>query len=94
MLNNSLISIRKFHNKSQTELANALCVSKSYISEIESGKKKVTMNIIEKYSDYFDIPISSIMELYEIMDNKKKTPKHIKLITNLIGWIGQDEKTV
>ena len=94
MLNNSLVCIRTFHNKSQTELANAMSVSKSYISEIESGKKKVTMNIVEKYSNYFDIPASSILELYEIMDNKKKTSKHVKLITNLIKWVGQDEKEV
>lgn len=94
MLNNSLICIRTFHNKSQTELASALNISKSYVSEIESGKKKVTMNIIEKYSKYFDIPVSSIMELYEIMDNNKKTRKHVKLLANLISWIGQDEKKV
>ena len=94
MLNNSLMCIRTFHNKSQTELASALNISKSYISEIESGKKKVTLNIIEKYSEYFDIPVSSIIELYEIMDDKKKTRKHIKLIASLISWIGEDEKKV
>lgn len=90
MLNDALKSIRVFHRLSQGDLANHLSVSKSYISEIETGKKNVTINILQKYEEYFDIPASSIVELSEKMENKKKLPKHKKLILDIISWAIKD----
>lgn len=39
MINRALKTIRLYHNLKQSELADNLCISKSYLSEIESGKK-------------------------------------------------------
>jgi transcriptional regulator with XRE-family HTH domain len=36
-------------------------LSKSYLSELEAGNKKVTLEVLEKYSSAFRIPISSLM---------------------------------
>ncbi|HHY0612079.1 TPA: helix-turn-helix domain-containing protein [Vibrio parahaemolyticus] len=91
MLHSALKSIRVFHRLSQIELAERLNVSKSYISEIESGKKNATMTIIEKYSEEFDIPMSSIIELSEKMENKNKLPRHKKLILEIINWATKDK---
>ena len=91
MLNDALKSIRVFHRLSQGDLANHLSVSKSYISEIETGKKNVTMNILQKYEEYFDIPSSSIVELSEKVENKKKLPKHKKLMLEIISWAIKDD---
>ncbi|HDL8012642.1 TPA: helix-turn-helix transcriptional regulator, partial [Yersinia enterocolitica] len=61
MINRALKTIRLFHNIKQSELADKLCISKSYLSELESGKKTVSFDILEKYSNNFDIPVSSLV---------------------------------
>lgn len=40
--------IRQFHNIKQGQLASAIGISNSYLSEIESGKKEVTMDLLKK----------------------------------------------
>lgn len=75
MLNEALRLIRVFHDLSQKELAEKLEISKSYISELESGKKIPRLEILNKYSDFFDIPIFSIMFFSESLDKDIKTEK-------------------
>ena len=58
MLSEALRLIRVFHDMKQTELAQRLGISKSYLSEIESGKKPPRMDLIERYVSEFDIPSS------------------------------------
>ena len=53
--------VRVFHDMSKADLARELGFSRSYITELESGKKKVTMDTLERYSHAFDIPVSSLM---------------------------------
>lgn len=61
MLNEALRLMRVFHDMSLTEAASRLGVAKSYVSEIEHGKKAPTLQLIEKYAEVFDIPASSIL---------------------------------
>jgi transcriptional regulator with XRE-family HTH domain len=70
MLNEALRLIRVFHDLSQTELAARLGVSKSHVSEIESSKKTPSIEILQRYSKEFAIPISSIMFFAENLDEK------------------------
>lgn len=72
MLNEALKLIRVFHELSQKDLSIRLGISKSYISEIEAGKKNPTMDVLEKYSSEFDIPVSSILFFSE---NLYKNPR-------------------
>ena len=73
MLHKALRLIRVFHDLSQKELSNKLGISKSYLSQIESGNKKPTLTLLESYADIFDIPVSSIMFFSENIDNKVDT---------------------
>ena len=68
MLSEALRLIRVFHDMKQNELANRLGISKSYLSEIESGKKQPRMDLIERYSSVFGIPSSSILFFAENLD--------------------------
>ena len=68
MLSEALRLIRVFHDMKQTELANRLGISKSYLSEIESGKKQPRIDLIERYSALFGIPSSSILFFAESLD--------------------------
>ena len=69
MLSEALRLIRVFHDLKQGELANRLGVSKSYLSEIEAGKKKPRIELIERYASEFGIPSSSIMFFAENLEN-------------------------
>jgi DNA-binding XRE family transcriptional regulator len=93
-LNKALKYIRLFDRLNQTELSKALNISKSVISEIESGKRLPSTNIIKSYSDYFNIPISEIYFLSEKIGNKNKTSFLSKRIINLIDWVVSDNDSV
>lgn len=61
MLSKALRLVRVYHDLSQTEAAAKLGLSKSFVSELESGRKKVTLETLERYSAAFRIPMSSLM---------------------------------
>jgi transcriptional regulator with XRE-family HTH domain len=67
MLNEALRLIRVFHDMKQADAAKALGVSASYLSEVEAGKKKPTLELIERYAETYKIPASSIIYFSENM---------------------------
>ncbi len=70
MLNRALRLIRVYHDVNQSEAAERLGISKSYLSEIESGKKEPTLDVLKRYSESFKIPLSSILFFSEsLLDN-------------------------
>jgi transcriptional regulator with XRE-family HTH domain len=73
MLNKALKLMRIFNDLSQKDLAGKLGISKSLISEIESGRKNPTIELLGKYSTFFDIPVSSIMFFSESLNQDIKT---------------------
>lgn len=75
MLSEALRLIRVYHDLKQQELAEKLEISKSYLSEIESGKKTPTIELIEKYASQFGIPASSILFFSENLEDPSKASK-------------------
>lgn len=75
MLNEALRLIRVYHDLRQVEMADKLGISKSYLSEIEKGHKKPSLDLVDKYSSIFDIPASSILFFSENMDKSKSYEK-------------------
>lgn len=75
MLSEALRLIRVYHDLKQQELAERLEISKSYLSEIENGKKTPTIELIEKYASQFGIPASSILFFSENLENPNKASK-------------------
>lgn len=75
MLNEALRLIRVYHDMRQSELAEKLGISKSYLSEIEKGTKKPTLDLLEKYADLFRVPVSSIMFFSENMNKDRAYEK-------------------
>lgn len=60
-LSRALTLIRLYWGKTQSELAEEVGISQSYLSEIENGKKDVTVPVLRAYSDRLGIPMSSLM---------------------------------
>jgi transcriptional regulator with XRE-family HTH domain len=93
MLNEALRLIRAYHDISQTQLCNELGISNSHLSEIESGKKQPTLEFLKKFSDRFEIPISSLMFFSENL-NKGKVTDTLRVgaarkIVSLLQWVEQ-----
>lgn len=61
MYHRALRLIRVFHDMNQADVADKLGLSKSYISELEQGRKKPSIEVLEKYAALFRIPLSSLL---------------------------------
>lgn len=81
MLSEALRLIRVYHDLKQKELADRFAVSASYLSEIESGKKIPTLGFITKYSEEFNIPVSSILFFSENIKN----PSGVDRVRNFVA---------
>lgn len=95
MLNRALKLLRTFHQFNQTELAQYLGISNSYLSEIESGHKNPGLDLLEKYSYIFKIPVSSILLFSEKLDgdrpNETLREKAADKILRILEWISEKE---
>lgn len=60
--------LRVFHDVKLIDLAKKLQVSPSYLSEIENGKQKINLDIIEKYAKFFGVRVSALIFFSEEID--------------------------
>ena len=76
----------------QTALADRLGVSKGHLSGIESGKKNPTLQLLQKYAEVFDLPVSSLLLLMERSSESRsaslKTLISEKAI-NILAWLAE-----
>jgi len=97
MIERALKMLRVYHRMSQVNLANSINISNSYLSEIESGKKKPTLELLEKYSTYFKMPTSSILLFSEEIDgnynNSNKARAYVAdKVLKLLEWLNDGDK--
>jgi transcriptional regulator with XRE-family HTH domain len=84
MLNDALRMIRIFHDVSQKDMSVRLNIVPSYLSEIESGKKEPSLKLLEKYSEEFKMPMSSILFFSEHMEDGTQVSNLKKSISNKV----------
>lgn len=73
MINDALRILRLYYGLSQKQIANELSLSQSMISEIESGTKTVSIDVLEKYSKKLNIRMSQLVFFAEeLADNPTK----------------------
>jgi transcriptional regulator with XRE-family HTH domain len=76
MINRALKLLRTYHQLTQVELASRLEISNSYLSEIEKGVKSPSIDLLNKYSNIFNMPVSTILLFSENIDDKKSITKN------------------
>ena len=79
------------------ELADNLHLSRPYISEIEANKKIPTLEVLQNYADYFNIPLSTIMlfaEKYEERQGLKQKARNMltKAALSFLDWICEEDE--
>jgi transcriptional regulator with XRE-family HTH domain len=70
MISRALKMLRRYHDLKQKDLAAKLGLSPSHLCEIEAGTKPVSYDLLEKYSEVFEIPVSSITIFAEVAGGK------------------------
>lgn len=70
--------LRKSHNLSQENLANILKINRNYLSRIETGKSEPTLSVIRDIAIYFQIDVSTLMDIDKI--NEKSEDKIKKIV--------------
>jgi transcriptional regulator with XRE-family HTH domain len=98
MLHLALRHLRRFHGIKQQDLAQKLEISNSYLSEIESGVKAhaITVELLGKYSQIFDIPVSTLLLFSEQMEAGKRSDKLRVLmagkVLKILDWIDKQDE--
>lgn len=68
-LNAALRLLREYHGLKQVEAAERLGFKKSVISELESGTRPASLDVLNRYAQSFKMPLSSVMLLAELQDS-------------------------
>ena len=92
-LNKALKAFRVFHRMTQKNIAEKLELPASFVSEMETGKKTVTLSLVEKYASLFKVPSWEIVYLGEAYD-RNRTRKGISgKRLDLLDWVTSDDTT-
>jgi transcriptional regulator with XRE-family HTH domain len=89
LLNRALKLVREFHRMKQGDLAHQLGISKSFLSEIESGVKNPTIDLLERYGEVFEFPVSTLMLFAEGLDKRssRSSSKKADKILRMLEWV-------
>ena len=97
MIHKALRLIRQYHEKTQSELAYELCLTKDKLVSIESAKSPVGGDILKRYSEIFDIPVSSLVFFSESIEKEGKYAKKVRntlagKVLDILQWMnGRNE---
>lgn len=95
-LNEALRILRDYYGYSRNEIMDGVQISKSYLSELESGSKRVTLDVVSKYAEFLDLKPSMILLLGESLAEGKsaKTIEGFvaKNTRKLMSWISELER--
>lgn len=90
-MNKAFRLIRTYHGIRQSQLAEEMGLSKSYLSELESGKKEISIEVLKKYSEHFNMPMSSILFFMENSESPKALEKSrdriSKRVIKMLDWL-------
>ncbi|TPR22839.1 XRE family transcriptional regulator [Apilactobacillus micheneri] len=79
--------LRQVYGDSAKDFSVKLGLSSSYLSEIENGKKNVSISILTKYAEILGIKVSSIILIAEDEDSLKKENKFKQLVQPIMKKI-------
>lgn len=96
-LNDALRLLREYHDLSRNDLIEGLNISKSYLSEIESGSKQVSLEMVKRYAEFLKLKPSMILLLGESLAEGRSAQTVEKYVAKntrkLMNWIVAGERT-
>lgn len=93
-LNQVLRYLRIIHDLKQKDLADKIDISRSHLSEIESGRKLPSFSVLERYSQNFNLPVYALIFLAEINTELPQPliPKQVLTLHQLMIEINQNNQ--
>jgi transcriptional regulator with XRE-family HTH domain len=96
MLNRALKLLRLFHEMDQQELAGKLKISRSYLSELESGKKQPTLELLDRYAIVFHVPTPTLLLFSEALEAQRFSErlriKGADKVLRILEWLAAREQ--
>ena len=92
MLGEALRLLRVFHDYKATVVSEKLGISQGYLSELESGKKNPSLELVGRYAEVFKTTPSAIMAMSEGLDKDPKTirEKISKVLVNFLQTVEEN----
>ena len=87
MIGEALRLIRVFHDKKSRDLAVELGISPSYLSEIENGHKRPSLDLIAVYAETFKTQPSVILFFAEELGTGGNAKKHSGVRAKLLLFL-------
>lgn len=85
MFGQALKLLRRYQGLNQSNLAKKVGVSRSYISEIESGNRTPSLDLLNRYADVFNIPVSSLIFFAEALQDRKSVSSRLERAKGVIA---------
>lgn len=60
-----IIELRKAKGVSQETMANEAQIGRKYMSDIENGKRNLSLDLLERIATYFNLPLSELFKQVE-----------------------------
>lgn len=97
MYSEALRLLRSFHQINQSDLASSLEISRSYLSELESGKKTPSLDLLQRYASFFNIPLSTLIFFSEASSDESEQDLKVRSFLgekaiSILQWI--EKKTI
>lgn len=71
MFGQALKLLRRHQGLNQLALAKKLGISRSYISELESGNRTPSLDLLNRYAETFNVPVSSLVFFAEALQDRE-----------------------
>lgn len=83
----ALKMIRNYHSLTQLQLAAIAGINPPQLSAIERGKKLPQLHTLQRYADWLNVPLSSLIRFAEVLEDPSGlTPvMHPKLV-RILDW--------
>lgn len=85
MFGQALKLLRRYQGLNQSTLAKKLGVSRSYVSELESGNRTPSFDLLSRYADVFSIPVSSLVFFAEALQDTASLPSQLEKAKGVIA---------
>lgn len=85
MFGEALKLLRRYQGLNQSTLAKELGVSRSYISELESGNRTPSLDLLNRYADVFNIPTSSLVFFAEALQDNENLSGRLEKAKGVIA---------
>lgn len=95
-----IVNLRKDSRLKQKELATAIGISATYLSQIEHNLEKPSIIVLSKIADYFNLPLSAIIfktissNEIDNMDQKRRIKAAEPVINALIKYLLPSDESI